>query len=1137
MRNFPSKRWLPLAAITLAATAPGGAQTITGSINGTVTDQAGAVIPNAKVVATNVATGVATPTVTNGAGDYNIRFLQIGQYIVSIDQPGFGQQKLGPITLEVDQAAKVNVKLAVGSEATAVKVNSDLQPILDSDNSTVATTFTASTIENLPLNGRNFSSITQFVPGAIDTAPQAMTGSSAIERNTTQGGQVSVNGNRNQSNNYTLDGIDINETINNLIGYNPAPESIANLTVITSNADAEYGNANGGDILAVTQSGTNHFHGQAYGYLQNQNLNANSWGNKYAGVARQPFTQSIFGGTLGGPILRNKLFFFIDYEGARFHTGGNQAASVFTAAQRQGDFSSLLTTSPTNSKPIQLYHYVPGQGQVAYVNNQVPITSPAAKYLFAHPELYPLPNNPAGDSTGVLNNYQGGFRNTVRNDQGDVKIDYTLSPRDNIFARYSQSDASDATTKAALLTTFPGSNSFPFKGVAINYVHTFSPAIVNEVRIGYSRVRWIQGSPVDLTGAFGLNGNNLLGINASQQYPGFASLNFNASGSFSATSASNGGAANAPTGVGNAGLTVNFIDNTFTYADNLTIERGKQTFKLGVQILRYQQNNFYPGNDGALGSFGYSGNFTAGPGSNGYGGADFVTDQGFSANVGSVVGRTGQRQYRDAGFVQDDYKVTSKFTANLGLRYEYDQPIYEVNNKQANVDLTTGAVYLAGQAGAGTLGDSRALYHPVYTQFMPRIGFSWQPQTRIVFRGGYGITNYFEGTGANLRLNFNPPFQTSFESQALTPTATSPGTPLPLEQGFASAIGSGNAATNTYRAWDSHVRPAFIQEFTFSNEIQLDNETSISMAYLGQLGQHLIDARAANQIQQGTTIAPFAALVGQGGAVVETQSEGISKYHALQIQARHRQHNGLEFLANYTWSHAETNSSGFFGVQSVNGASPYWQDAYNGHADYGNAGFDVRNNVSGTMVYNLPVGRGQQFGGNLNRYVDEAVGGWKISGDAIAFSGLPVTISGPNNTNLNNRAERANQYRPLVVQNRSLNNWFGTGPSAVPCGTDANKNIVDNGLCAYGAAGGGQFGTAQNNTERAPGFAQIDIAAAKAFAITEAQHVEFRGDFFNVGNFASYGNPDNNITDGTFGLINSVRSIPRTIQFSLHYSF
>jgi Carboxypeptidase regulatory-like domain/TonB dependent receptor len=1107
------------ALACIATTSALVAQTITGSITGNVTDQSGAIIANATIVVKNVATGVETRSTTNGAGDYNVRFLQIGQYTVTVQDAGFADQTLGPITLEVDQVVKLNVHMAVNSSTQQVTVSGDLQPILDAHDSRVATTFTASTIENIPLNGRNFSAVTQFMPGAINTQPQQMSGVNAIERDTNQGGQVSVNGNRGQANNYRLDGIEINETINNTIGYNPAPEAIGNLTVITSNADAEFGNVNGGDVDAVLKSGTNRLHGGAFGYLQNDNLDANTWANNLAHTPRQPYTQTIFGGTLGGPIKRDKLFFFIDYEGIRYHQGGLQAASVIPAAMRNGDFSSLLPG-------VQLYHYVPGQGQVPYPNNQVPITNPAAKFLFAHPELYPLPNQNAVPGTnGVLDNYRGSYRNIVFNNQGDVKIDYTLGPRDTIMGRYSQSDAGDQQTQAPLLITFPTASQYPFKGVALSWVHTFSPSIVNEARAGFSRVRWIQGQPVDLTGAFGLNGNKLLGINAPQPYPGFTDLAFNAQ------TAGTSNAANVPTTIGTSGLASNLLDNTFTYGDNLTIERGKHTFKMGVEILRYQQNDFYPGNNGAMGTFGYSGNFTASGTSPGYSVADFVTDQALVSGVGQVTGRTGQRQYRDAAFFQDDWKLTPNLTLNLGLRYEYDQPIYEVNNKQANVDLATGAVYTAGQAGAGKVfGDSRALYNPTYSNFMPRVGFAWQSSPRVVFRGGYGITNYLEGTGAALRLNFNPPFHNSFSETAQTPTAGSPGTPITVEAG----LPTGNTGPITsYNAWDKNLKPAFIQEFTFGNEIELNNQTSLSMIYLGQRGNHLVDPRAANQLPAPGAPAPYANLVGQTGSVVETQSESVMRYDALQVQVRRRESNGIEYQVNYTWSHALTNNAGFFGVSDVNGASPYWQNAYNGHADYGDAGFDVRQNLSATGVYQLPFGRGKKFGGGMSRWLDEGVGGWKLSGDAIVFSGLPITINGPNNTNVFNRAERANQYRRLTITHRSLNNWFGTDPSAVPC----QGLGVDNGQCAYGAAGVGQFGTAANNTERAPGYEQIDLAASKSFAITEAQHLEFRTDFFNAFNIASYDNPDNSIQDATFGKITNVRSLPRQIQMSLHYTF
>ena len=1125
---------LSTAALTLTVASSALAQTITGSVNGNVTDASGAVVPNATVTATNVATNVATKTTTNNAGDYNIRFLQIGQYTVTIEGSGFGTQKLGPITLGVDQAAKVDARLTVGASAQTVQVSGTLQPILNTDNSTVKSEFSSTTIDNLPLNGRNFSSVTQFIPGAVDTDPAQMSGVNAVERDTNQGGQVSVNGNRNQTNNYTLDGVEINEPVNDVIGYNPSPDAIGNLTVITSNADAEYGNANGGDVLAILKSGTNSVHGSLFGFLENDELDANTWANNYNGVSKPPFTQSVFGGTIGGPVIKNKLFFFADYEGIRYNLGGTQSASVITAAERQGDFSAI---------PTQLYHFVPGTGQVAYVNNQVPITNPAAIYLFAHPNLYPLPNKAAAnDVTGVNANYIGPFEQFIQTDQGDIKVDYTLSARDNVMARYSQSDAGDRNI-APLAITFPGNSTYPFKGIAINEIHTFSPSIVNEFRGGFSRIRWAQGIPTDTTGAFGVNGNSLLGIGASQPYPGFAAFSFSGNGTSTT---------DVPTTIGTTGLASSLIDDIFTYGDDLTIERGKQTLKAGVEFVRYQENDFYPGNEGVMGEFGYSGNFTSGPSSAlGNSVADFVSDEAYSTDQAQLVGRTGQRQYRDAGFVQDDFKARPNLTLNLGIRYEYDQPIYEVNNKEANVDLATGAVYLAGQAGAGAIfGDNRALYHPVYTNFMPRIGFSYQPQPRIVFRGGYGITNFFEGTGANLRLNFNPPFQRSYDQSALTPTPTSAGTPYTVQGGF----GTVASPVTTYRAWDSNIRPAFIQEFTFSNEIQLNNQTSVSMAYLGQLGQHLVDPRAANEIPQGSTVAPYAALVGQDGQVVETQSDAISKYNAAQVQVRHRESNGLEYTVNYSWSHALTNNAGFYGVQNQNGASAYWQDAYNGHADYGNAGFDVRNNLSATAVYELPFGRGRRFGSNMNRIVDEAAGGWKITGDAIVFSGLPVTINGPNNTNLHNEAERANQYRPLIISGRSVANWFGTNATAdVPVSsstTNPTTGVVTtttvNGCttanaqalgCAYGPAAIGQFGTAAVNTERAPGYEQIDLAGGKQFAITERQNVEFRGDLFNAFNIASYGNPANTLGQAGFGQITTTRSNPRIIQLSLHYAF
>ncbi|MGI4829826.1 MAG: carboxypeptidase regulatory-like domain-containing protein, partial [Janthinobacterium lividum] len=1123
------------AAFSLIAAPCLHAQTITATVNGAVTDRSGAVLPHATVTARNTATGVETTVISNDAGEYSIRFLQIGQYTVTVKSNGFQTFVSAPFTLEVNQFAKIDAPLQVGAGTETVSVSSETQPILDTENATISGTFSANTLQNMPINDRNFSSVTEFVPGAVTTQPTQMEGVNAIERDTNQGGQVSINGNRNQTNNYLLDGVEINETINNVIGYNESPDAIENLTVITSNAPAEYGNVNGGDVILITKSGTNHFHGSAFAFLKNYNLDANSWANNLAGVAKQPFTQTIFGGTLGGPIIKDKLFFFIDYEAARFQTGGTEAASVIPAAFRAGDFSSL---------PTQLFHYVAGQGRVNYVNNQVPVTNPVAQFLFAHPNLYPLPNKTPIDGIAE-DNYIGSYKNTVRNDQGDIKIDYKLGTRDSLLGRYSQGEASDATPQTPVLITFPGTNDYPFKGFAFNEVHTFSSAIVNEFRAGWSRVRWTQGVPIDLTGAFGTTGNATVGINYMQPYSGFTLQDFG----------SGQGASNQTylTGLGTTGGGSSLIDNTFTYADDFTYQIGKHTLRAGVEILRYQQNNFYPGNDGVMGREQYSGAFTGSTVS------DFDSDQVYYAGVASNVGRSGQRQYRDAGFVQDDWKVNEKVTLNLGLRYEYDQPIYEVHDKEANVDLATAQYIYAGTAQAATaFGDGHALYNPVYTNFMPRIGFAYQAMPRFVVRGGYGITNYLEGTGANLRLNFNPPFQPSYTYQAIAPTATTAGTPLIAQTALPASFAAATSS-NTLRAWDARLRPAFIQEFTLGTEYEVNNKTSLMVAYLGQTGQHLIDARAANQltlaqgaayIANGSVVnaastAPYANLVGQTGAIVETQTESMMNYNAAQMTLRHRQSAGLEYTINYTFSKAMTNNPGFFGTADVNGASAYWQDAYNGHADYGPSGFDTRHNASATVVYTLPFGRGRQFGGSMNRVLDEAVGGWKITGAAIAYSGLPVTISGPDSTATNNRASRANRYQHLIIQHRTLTNWFGTGSTAYEpivnttgttengCTTAAAQSLG----CAYGPTVGNEFGTASVGSERAPGFDQIDMTAGKQFHITEAQNVEFRADFFNVGNIAAYDNPDNGINDSSFGKITNVRSQARQIQFSLHYNF
>jgi hypothetical protein len=663
-RRF-SRSFLGFALALLPCLPSVHAQTVTGSITGTVTDPSGAAISNAHVTAHNLDTGVDTTRTSNGTGLYRIDFLPIGRYQVTIEAEGFEKDVLQPFTLEVLQTPTINVQMKVGSSVTTVSV-SDAATILNTTNPTLGSTFSTRSIENLPLNGLDFSALTLYMPGSVDTG--GTSGTTSIERSTSYLDTPNMNGNRAQSNNYTLDGIDMNETFNNVIAYTPAPESLQEIKVLTANSPADYGNVNGGGVVSVLKSGTNHFHGSAYGYEQNQEFNANSWQNKNVTpqIPISPYSQIQYGGTLGGPILHNKLFFFVDYLGSHFHQGGLQSVSVFTQAMRNGDFSALLSAST----PIQLYD---SQNNFApYANNQgVPIVNPVAKYLFANPSLYPLPN--AAPTDGITaNDLQGPYRNYKANNQGDVKIEFDPRAADKITGFFSDSHAYDGTS-AVLAITFPGINIFPTHIVGANWVHVFSPTVVSSARVGFTRVNWNQGTPGDPSGQFGLTGNSKVGIPfGTQTFVGFSNQGFGINAGFGG-----GGSTSDITDVGTPGLSGGVIDNTYSYIDNITWQHGRHTLSAGIQAIRYQ-NNYPTGNNyGYLGTLDYTGAFTSNPSAangGGYPGADFLLDRVASAaaTLGSV--NVGQRQWRAAEFIQDDYKVLPKLTLNLGVRWEFDEP-------------------------------------------------------------------------------------------------------------------------------------------------------------------------------------------------------------------------------------------------------------------------------------------------------------------------------------------------------------------------------------------------------------------------------------------------------------------------------
>ncbi len=1125
--------------LTLMAVSATVGQTVTGTITGEVTDPSGAVVSGAQVVAHNISTGVDSPTTTNANGFYRIQSLPIGRYEVTVQAPGFNKETIPAFSLEVLQTANFNIKLKVGTASTTLQVSA-ASPILDTSNATLGATITANTIKSFPLNGLDFSALTLYTPGAIDTA--GTSGTTSIERSTYFTDTPNMNGNRAQANNYTLDGIDMNETFNNLISYSPAPQSLQEVHVMTANAPADYGNVNGGDVISVLKSGTNQFHGEAYGYVQDYRMNANSWTNNQARpiIPINPYSQAQFGGTLGGPIKRDRLFFFVDYLGSRYHTGGTGSASVFSPAMRTGDFSTLLN----QANPIQLYDSE--NGFAPFVGDKgIPVVNSVAKFLFANPNFYPLPN--AAPTDGIVkNNFQGPTRSYKANNQGDIKIEYDPRASDKITAFYSMSTAYDGSIPVLALS-FPGVDLYPTKLGGATWVHIFSPSLINSGRIGFTRTEWAQNFPIDTTGFFGTSGDQKIGVAfPNQSFDGFTYQSING-GIF---------------GGGNPAYGGGLIDNTYSYIDDVTWQRGLHSIRMGIEALRYQNNYPTANNYGYLGSLNYSGDFSSNPSAanaGGYGGADFLLDRVTSAAATLASVNVGQRQWRVAGYVQDDYKIRPNLTLNIGLRWEYDEPWIEENNKTGNINLSTGQVIYAGQVPVGApvgsgVCNNRGCYQPNFRQWMPRLGFAWQPTDRMVLRGGYGATSFFEGNSSNQRLTSITPFIQAVNVTAITPTPGNPGTPRTAEQGF---TGGTVQYGGTFNVYPQNIQPAYIQEWNLTGEYALTRSTSLQVGYIGEQGQHIEDYGNVNQylVNGDPTSAPFynnkylginavdpSIAIGPNPLLI-TESRAMMNYNALQATLRQRLTDGLEYTVNYTYSKSMTNSLGNYAL-NVNGYSGAFQNYYNSAADYGPAGYDATHNLSFTSVYALPVGHGKKFFPNANRIMDEAIGGWQVSAVGVVWSGFPETITAPSNNSNSFGTSRANQYRKLKIVNRSLfptatnptGNWFGTDPSATPCTTPG----VDNGICAFGVPAPNTFGSSRNGAVRAPGYVNVDMSAFKEFQTYKQQVFGFRFDAFNAFNIVSYGNPDTGVTDSTFGEIalqGSIRSVERHLQFSAYYTF
>lgn len=1091
-----STKILSLGVFVFASSA--FSQTITGTITGTVVDATGAAAPSVAVIATQVATNLKFQARTTDAGVYTLNFLPAGDYNLTAAASGFKTATLGPFRLDVNQTVREDIRLEVGQITEKVEVSASAA-ILQTENAQTGDIISGQQATELPLNGRNFVSLTLLVPGSISPNPNQI---GSASRNLSNG-RPYVNGNREQTNNFLLDGIDINEPVGDFVAYNPNVDALQEVQVLTGNANAEFGNGNGAVVNMATKSGTNEFHGNVFEFLENDKLNANSFFNNRSGAKKQALRQNQFGGTFGGPIRKDRLFFFVDYQGTRVANNGPSPVTVVPAALRNGDLSVYpqVIKDPTTGNPFP--------GNIIPANR---IVNPIAKALFANPQLYPLPNANGSGPLRFTNDYVGILASSVQNDQGDAKIDYRLTDRDSLNGRFTIDRFNQNNPSHPALPTQLGQlTDAPTTGGVINWTHTLSPTTVNEARIGFTRVKIVTAT-TDPRGLLGKNGDQTLGIPGGQPIAGASNVTL--STDFTAVGAT---ASDRVT-----------LDNDFHYSDNFTKLLGRHSLKMGFNFIRYREDNFYAGNNGLLGTFVYDGTYTG----NAY--ADFLLDLLHTKGRGSQTGLWGHRQWRDGIFFQDDFKVRPNLTLNLGLRWEYTQPLYEVADRQTNVNLQTGQAELAGKNG-----NSRALYSSYYKQFMPRVGFAYTPamfHDKFVVRGGYGITSFLEGTGANLRLTLNPPYY--FES-AITFDANAPGH---ATAGFVD-VQALNGLSGQVRAWNPDLRPAFIQQWNFNTQYVFTSSFSLTAGYVGQYGTHLINPREYNQPLPG--VGPVSAwlplqqrrpLFGPAPLITNisgTDSSSIMRYNSLQVSANKRLSHGVQFVANYTLSRTLTDNIGYYGSAGVAAAGAYWQNAYDRHGDYGPAFFDALHNVSLGTTWDLPVGRGRSFGGGMNRVADLIVGGWKLDAIVGAHSGFPVTLNAQDVSNQAVRgATRPNRYRPVNSSGQSIDHWFGTGNSF--CLTPG----VNDGNCAYGVPSLGSFGNSGISTERAPSYKNLDLSLGKKFTVREKQYFDFHADFFNIANHTNFGPPGINISNpATFGAITSQVGLPRVIQLGLKYYF
>jgi hypothetical protein len=1071
-------------------------QADTATIVGTVVDQSGAALPNAAVTLTNLGTNQKTVVKTDSAGSFVATPLKIGDYSIAVEAQGFKSATQTGVTLNVQDRLRVDFTMQIGSVSERVVVNT-AAPQLQSESSTLGEVIDSKQVEELPLNGRDYTQLASLTTGVtrVTESGNGLTGGATSATNGNAGGSFAVNGTRGLLNNFILDGIDNNSNDNGGNVLKTNVDAIEEFKVQTSNYSAEFGRSGGAVINATIKSGTNGFHGTLFEFFRNDVLDARGFFEP-SGDTKAPFRQNQFGATLGGPIKRDKLFFFVDYQGTRIGSSQTDISTVPTAAELSGDFSGIYDGTPSTTI------YDPATTQI--VNGQVVRTpfpgniiptdrfDPIAKNIL---DLYPAPNQP-----GLANNYVANDPGYDNINQGDARLDYSINSRQQIFWRgsISHTDRFQQPPLPGLADGGNGLQGISFdatRGFALGHTWAIRPTIVNDVRVGFSGDHYVNSIP-----AYGLNypPPSLLvpGV------PNDPSLNgitlFQISGGFRR--------------VGTPGYSpTTSFSQEIQYGDTVSLVHGRHSLKVGVQFHRSAFNLLQLGSP--RGRMRFTGQFTSDGQDDGSGNplADALLGIPAASNI-SLGGMFHNRQNTSGGFVQDDFKLSSKLTLNLGLRYDYTTPIYDKYNQLANLDFATGQLVLAGVNGA-----SRGLVNTDRDDFAPRLGLAWQVMSHTVVRAGYGRFFAYQETrtGDPFQLYYNLPFvaEPNYITDGVTPVLTVSGGFPPLNLNSI----TGASVTTSAGGAGTHLHAPVLDEWNLNIQHELPANTLVEIAYVGSKSTHLQTLIDMNQDPTpGPGDVQSRRPYPQYGSFSNIVNRGNSSYNALQLKVQKRTSHGLMFLSAFTFSKSINDQP------EICCSSPTPQNSYDLASEKGPSDFDQRFRWVTSFDYQLPIGKGEHFM-NSNRVEDLIFGGWHVGGIYTMHTGFyftPQMSFDPSNTGSVGlyRTDRVCNGN-LPSSQRNINNWFDINCFPLP----ANYTFGDSG----------------KNVLVGPGAVETDLSLRKVFNITESKNLEFRFEMFNAFNHPVFAQPDNFIDDGpgAAGVITSTVIPQRQLQFALKLHF